>query len=91
MKFDPKIQGRWKVSLIAGVFSILFIVSSLFLSVLGFLVLPVSLGASLIGLVFGVFSFVAKERRRLFAIPGLVLSSLAPCLMIYAIFFVSWL
>jgi hypothetical protein len=91
MKFAPKIQGRWKLSLIAGAFSISFIASSLFLSFLGFLVLPVSLGASLIGLVFGVFSFMAKERRRFFAIPGLILSSVAPGLTIYAIFFVSWL
>jgi hypothetical protein len=91
MKFDPKIQGRWKLSLAAGIFSVSFIVSSLFLSLLGFLVLPVSLGASLIGLVLGVFSFMAKERKRLLAVPGMALSLVAPGLTIYSIFFVRWL
>ena len=91
MKFDPKFQGRWKVSLVAGFFSVAFIASSLFLSLLGFLVLPVSLGASLVGLVLGVFSFMAKERKRLLAVPGIALSLVAPGLSTYSIFFASWL
>jgi hypothetical protein len=91
MKFDTKVQRRWKISILAGTISVSFIASSLFLSFLGFLVLPVSLGSSLVGLVLGAFSFMAEEKRKLWAIPGIALSLVAPALTIYAVFFVRWL
>lgn len=78
MEFDPKIQSRWKIALFSGAVSVWVLFSNFALEHVGFLVLPVSILGSLVGLVLGVLSIVAKEKQWFFAVPAIVLALVCP-------------
>ncbi len=78
MEFDPKVQSRWKIALVAGSISAGVLFSRFALEHLGFLVFPVSVVGALAGLLFGVLSIVAKEKKWFLAIPAIVLSLVCP-------------
>jgi hypothetical protein len=78
MEFDPQVQSRWKIALASGAISSGILFSRLALEHLGFLVIPISVLGSLVGLLLGVLSILAKEKKWFLAIPAIVLSLVCP-------------
>jgi hypothetical protein len=86
MEFDSRIQGRWGIALACGLVSVALLFAPASFWLLGPLSVPLALGSSLIGLIMGILSFAAKEKKRLFAIPGLILAAVAPALFASVLF-----
>jgi len=78
MEFDPQVQSRWKIALVSGAISAGILFSRLALESLGFLVIPISILGSLGGLLLGVLSILAKEKKWVWAITAIVLSLVCP-------------
>jgi hypothetical protein len=78
MEFDPQVQSRWKIALVSGGISACILFSRFALEQLGFLVIPISVVGSLVGLLLGVLSILAKEKKWFLAIPAIVLSLVCP-------------
>lgn len=81
MKFDAQVQGRWKAAVALGAtaaFSFFALSEPVTLKLLGLLALPLSLMLSLVGLIVGTLSLLAKEKRRHLALIGIILSLVGP-------------
>jgi len=85
MEFDTQVQGRWKAAIVLGAaaaVSFFALSAPATLKILGFLALPLSLMLSLLGLIIGALSILAKEKKRYFAVVGIVLSLVGPAFIL---------
>jgi hypothetical protein len=86
MEFDTTIQGRWIIALVCGAASAVFLFSWTMFLLLGPLSVVFALGLSLVGIAMGGLSFAAKEKKRLCAVPGVVLAAIAPTCFLWTLF-----
>ena len=85
MEFDTQVQGRWKAAIAFGslaAVSFFALSEPLTLELVGVLALPLSLMLSLVGLTVGALSFLAKERKRYWAVAGIILSLVGPAFLL---------
>lgn len=78
MGYYSEIQSRWMIALVSGAMSASILFSRYALEAVGFLIVPISALGSFVGLLLGVLSILAKEKKRLLAIPAIVLSLVCP-------------
>ena len=78
MEFYPEVKVRWIVALVCGAISVAILFLPFVLARLGWLVAPLSLIGSVMGILFGTLSLAAKEKRVPHAITGIALSLVCP-------------
>ena len=86
MEFDPKVQSRWLMALVSSAISAGVLFSRFAYEHVGFLVIPISIAGSLAGLLLGVLSLLAKEKKRIWAVPGILFSLICPYHLIVSLF-----
>lgn len=86
LEFDPQVQSRWKIALVSGIVSVGVLFSRFALEHVGFLVIPISILGSLVGLLLGVLSILAKEKKWGWAVPAIILSLFCPYHLIVSLY-----
>jgi hypothetical protein len=78
MEFDPAVQGRWKIALVCGAVSAGMLFSPLIIEHLGVATYALSFLGRLVAVPVGVLSLLAKEKKRLLAVPAITLALVCP-------------